>query len=108
MEEEEIPLQMRVMQQPVLDYQNLYKKVFLEEAFQGLSPRQKWDHQINLIPGHSPLRERCYPLATRERQAMQDFIATNLAGGKIKASDLPYASPFFFRPKPGTGELRGI
>jgi hypothetical protein len=39
---------------------------------------------------------------------MQDFIDTNLAGRKIKASNSPYVSLFFFRPKLGTGELRGI
>jgi hypothetical protein len=107
-EEEEVPLQMRALQQSAPEYQNLFRKVFSEEAFQGLPPRWKWDHQINLVPRHSPLRGKCYLLATREQQAMQDFIETNLAGRKIKASNLPYVSPFFFRLNPETGELRGI
>jgi hypothetical protein len=47
-------------------------------------------------------------LAFREKEALKDFISTNKLSGKIRGSDSPFASPFFFRPKPGTGELRGI
>jgi hypothetical protein len=41
MEEGEVPIKMRTLQQATPDYQNLYKKVFSEEAFQGLPPRWK-------------------------------------------------------------------
>jgi hypothetical protein len=47
-------------------------------------------------------------LVAWEKEALKEFVETNLKSGKIQRSDLPYASPFFFRPKPGTGELRGI
>jgi hypothetical protein len=106
-EEGMVPLQMRSMEETP-DYPRTYEKVFLEDAFQGLPPRRRWDHQINLAPGHTPLRGRCYPLAAREREVLKEFINMNEGSGKIRKSNSPYASPFFFRPKPGTGELRGI
>jgi hypothetical protein len=45
---------------------------------------------------------------TKEKEALKDFVKTNLVSRKIQGSDSPYASPFFFRPKQGLGELRGI
>jgi hypothetical protein len=102
-----VPLQMRSIEETP-DYSELYKRVFSEEVFQGLPPWRKWDHQINLLLEHSPLWGRCYPLAAREKEALREFIEVKLKSGKIKRSDSPYASPFFFRPKPGTGELWGI
>jgi hypothetical protein len=89
-------------------YSEIFERAFSEDGFKDLPPRQKWDHAINLKDGHGPIRGRCYPLAYREKDALKEFISTNEASGKIRKSDLPYASPFFFRPKPGTGELRGI
>jgi hypothetical protein len=47
-------------------------------------------------------------LASQEKEALREFISTNEGSGKIRRSDSSFASPFFFRPKPGTGELRGI
>jgi hypothetical protein len=90
------------------DYPSIFKRVFSEEAFNGLPPRRKWDHAINLVPEHGLIRGKCYPLAFREKQALKEFVDTNRLSGKIRNSDSPFASPFFFRPKPGTGELRGI
>jgi hypothetical protein len=84
-----VPLQMWIIAEEPPDYTTIYKEVFSEEAFQELLPRQKWDHQINLVPGHTPLRGRCYLLVAWERQALKEFIATNMDGGKIKKSDLP-------------------
>jgi hypothetical protein len=82
-EEGEVPLQMRMLQERPLDYPGIFKEVFSEEAFRGLPPQRKWDHCINLIPDHAPVRGKCYPLATREQQAMKDFIISNLEGQKI-------------------------
>jgi hypothetical protein len=89
-------------------YPEIFEKVFSEDAFNDLPPRRKWDHAINLKPDHGLIRGRCYPLAYWEKSALQEFVSTNKGSGKIRRSDSPYASPFFFRPKPGTGELRGI
>jgi hypothetical protein len=90
------------------DYPTIFQKVFSEDAFNDLPLRRKWDHTINLVPGHGLVRGRCYPLASREKDALKDFIMTNEGSGKIKRSDSSFASPFFFRPKSGTGELQGI
>jgi hypothetical protein len=38
------------------DYLTIYEKVFSEEAFNSLPPQRKWDHAINLVLGHSPVR----------------------------------------------------
>jgi hypothetical protein len=43
-----------------------------------------------------------------EREELKWFIDTNQKVGKIQPSTLPFMSPFFFQPKPGTGELHGI
>jgi hypothetical protein len=106
-EEETTPLQMRAIDE-VPRYTKTFEKVFSKNAFDELPLWRKWDHQINLILNHMPLRGRCYPLAAREKTALKDFVGMNLRTGKIKESDSPYTSPFFFRPKLGTGELRGI
>jgi hypothetical protein len=102
-----VPMQMRNVSK-VPDYKARFPRVFSEVAFQDLPLRRKWDHQINLVPGHSPLRGQCYPLAAREREALESFVEINLKSGRIQGSDSPYASPFFFRPKLGSRELRGI
>jgi hypothetical protein len=47
-------------------------------------------------------------LAAREKEALKKFVEENTADRRIRKSSSPYASPFFFRPKQGTTELRGI
>jgi hypothetical protein len=44
----------------------------------------------------------------KEKEALKTFIHTNLEDRKIRPSDSPYASSFFFRSKQGTTKLRGI
>jgi hypothetical protein len=90
------------------DYPSLYPSMFSKNGFWELPPRRKWDHAINLVEGHVPPRGRCYPLAVRGREALREFITTNIQDVKIRGSDSPYASPFFLRPKPGTTKLHGI
>jgi hypothetical protein len=105
---ERIPLPMRSLQEPKPKYDEEYTSVFLEGEFRGLPPRRKWDHQIELEKEHSPPRGKCYPLAAREKEALKKFITDNLEDRRIRGSDSPYTSPFFFRPKAGMSELRGI
>jgi hypothetical protein len=45
------------------DYGKKYARVFSEGAFQTLPERRKWDHKIDLVSGHVPLKGRCYLLA---------------------------------------------
>jgi hypothetical protein len=44
----------------------------------------------------------------KEKEAMKRFIDDNVQDKRIRKSSSPYASPFFFRPKPGTTELHSI
>jgi hypothetical protein len=39
---------------------------------------------------------------------MEKFVKENLESGRIRPSQSHFASPFFFRPKPGTSQLQGI
>jgi hypothetical protein len=89
-------------------YEEEYPKVFSEEEFRELPPRRKWDHTIELKEGHQPPWGKCYLLAAKEKDALKKFITENRQDRRIWESSLPYASPFFFRPKQGTTELRGI
>jgi hypothetical protein len=82
--------------------------VFLEESFQDLPLRREWDHAINLVEGAKAPRGQCYPLSHTELGVLKEFLKMNIEMGKIRLSNSPYASPFFFCPKLGTGELRGI
>jgi hypothetical protein len=107
-DEVQIPLQMRTLANETPNYPEEFEQVFSEEGFKGLPPRRRWDHVIQLKEGHTPPRGRCYPLAARKKEALKEFIGTNLHDGKIRTGDSPYMSLFFFRPKPGGMELCGI
>jgi hypothetical protein len=108
--ERSVPLPMcRVKDEdPTTWYWFLFPKVFSEEAFNALLPWIPCDHAINLVDRTHLLKRWYYPLAHGERQALQDFLKVNVETGKICPSNSQYASPFFFRPKPGTSKLRGI
>jgi hypothetical protein len=51
---------------------------------------------------------QCYLLLTKEKPALQEFLEKNLKSERIRPSTSPFASPFFFRAKLGTQELRAI
>ena len=48
---------------------------------------------------------KIYPLSPNEKKATEDFLEENLATGKIRPSNSPQASPFFFVKKKD-GKLR--
>jgi hypothetical protein len=77
-------------------YQELSPEVFSEELFKDLPPQREWDHKIDLIEGSKALRGCCYPLLQGEMEALRDFLKTNIEAGKIRVSNSPYASLFFF------------
>jgi hypothetical protein len=106
--EEEAVLPMRKVDECCPCYQELFPQVFSEEAFKELPPWWKWDHAIELTKGAKPPRRWCYPLSQKEDEALQEFIKKNKETSKIQKSNSPFASPFFFRLKQGTEELRGI
>ena len=93
------------------DYVKEFPMVFSEDEYQKLPPRRPWDHAIEIEKGKEGVtpRGKCYPLTRHERDLLDNFIDENLKSGRIRPSQSPYASPFFFRPKPGNeDELRGI
>jgi hypothetical protein len=105
------PLVMCVIQEgPGLtpDYIKLFPEVFSEEGFEDLPPQRPWDHMIDLVEGAAPPHGKCYPLSRSKREELKRFINMNKKAGMIHPSMSPFASPFFFRPKPGMGTLHGI
>ena len=52
-----------------------------------------------------PKIDKIYPLSPDEKKATKDFLEENLAAGKIRPSNSPQASPFFFVKKKD-GKLR--
>ena len=80
-------------------YLEEYKNVFSEESFEQLSQHQSWDHTIDLKPDFKPSDCKVYPLVLKEQDALKDFIAENLALGRIQYSKSFIVSPFFFIKK---------
>ena len=83
-----------------------YADVFAKTEFDKLPPHRPWDHEIQLREGWDrdpKLRGKIYPLNPRETQALDDFIDENLKSGRIRPSNSPIASPFFFVGKKDGG-----
>ena len=64
-------------------YLEEYKDVFSEESFEQLLQYQFQDYTINLKPDFKPSDCKVYPLASKEQDALKDFITENLASGRI-------------------------
>jgi hypothetical protein len=45
---------MRKIEEQTPNYCEEFSGVFLEGEFRELPPRWKWDHQIDLLEGHTP------------------------------------------------------
>lgn len=84
-----------------------FADIFTKEGFDELPPHRPWDHAIELKPGSEPRDCKVYPISPNEDQALRDFIEENLKTGRIRPSQSPMASPFFFIKKKD-GSLRPI
>ena len=97
--------------QIVLDYPDRYLKqysdVFSEEDFDKLPPRRPWDHCIEPSADFKPINCKIYALTRDEQQALDNFLEENLRSGRVRPSNSPMASPFFFIKK-GDGSLRPV
>jgi hypothetical protein len=80
-----------------------YRSVFSEKASHRLPKHQPWDHAIDIKPDKDLKKSFLYALTPAEQQAEQEYITEHLAKGYIRPSKSPYASPFFFVAKKGTG-----
>ena len=80
-----------------------FPSVFNKQGFDELPKRRPWDHAIELTPGSKPVDCKVYPLNLNEQKALDEFLEENLRSGRIRPSNSPMASPFFFvKKKDGT------
>lgn len=84
-----------------------YPDIFSEEGFDQLPPRQPWDHCIESTPDFIPMNCKIYALTLDEQKALDEFLEENLQTGRIRPSNSPMASPFFFILKTD-GSLRPV
>ena len=80
-----------------------YAKVFDEPKEGELPPRQPFDHGIELKEAFFPKVAKSYPMNPKELEACKTFIDEHLKSGKIRKSQSPQASPFFFVQKKDGG-----
>ena len=59
------------------------------------------------MPGSKPIDCKVYPLNLDEQKALDEFLEENLKSGRIRPSNSPMASPFFFVKKKD-GALRPV
>ena len=88
-------------------YLEQYADVFSEEDFDKLPPRRPWDHCIELSADFKPVNCKIYALNREEQQALDIFLEENLRSGRVRPSNSPMASPFFFIKK-ADGSLRPV
>ena len=85
-----------------------YEDVFTKKDFDELPPHRPWDHAIELLPGtEQRLDCKIYPLSRDEQEQLDEFLEEQLRTGRIRPSQSPMASPFFFVKKKD-GRLRPV
>ena len=80
-----------------------YAKVFDKPGEGELPPRQSFDHGIELKETFVPKVAKSYPMNPKEMEACKAFINKHLKSGKIRKSQSPQASLFFFVQKKDGG-----
>ena len=86
-----------------------FPEVFKDAVFEKLPEHHTWDHVINFKEGMDIEKLKCpvYPLLRAEQDELKRFLKENLDTGRIRMSDSPVASPFFFVKKK-TADLRPV
>lgn len=82
-----------------------YRHLFEESTAERFPPKRPWDHEIKLKEGFQPKVFKTYPLSPAEDKELAEFLETNLRLGRIRPSQSPMGSPFFFVAKKN-GKLR--
>ena len=85
--------------------QRILLSIFEEEAHR-FPPSWACDHEIKLDESFVPKVGKVFPLTPWEQKAMEDFLEENLKLGRIRPSNSPQASSFFFVDKKDTDDLR--
>ena len=80
-----------------------YAKVFDEPKDGKLPPQQPFDHAIDLKETFILKVAKTYPMNPKEMEACKEFIDKHLKSSKIRKSQSPQASPFFFVQKKDGG-----
>ena len=80
-----------------------YTKVFDEPKDRKLPPWWPFNHAIDLKETFIPKVSKVYPMNPKEMDACKEFVNKNLKSGKIRKSQSPQASPFFFMQKKDGG-----
>ena len=80
-----------------------YAKVFDEPGEGELPPQWPSDHRIDLKETIIPKVAKTYPMNPKEMEVCKAFINKHLKSGKIRKSQSPQASPFFFIQKKDRG-----
>ena len=80
-----------------------YAKVFDEPKDREPLPQWPFDHGIDLKETFVPKVAKTYPMNPKEMEACKVFIDKNLKVGKIRKSQSPQASSFFFIQKKDGG-----
>ena len=85
----------KVEQKLPLQYSK-YVKVFSEPKDGKLPPQRPFNHTIDLKEIFVPKVAKSYLMNPKEMEACKEFINEHLKSGKIRKSQSPQASPFFF------------
>ena len=80
-----------------------YTKVVDEPKGGELPPWQPFDHRIELKETFVLKVAKSYPMNSKKMEACKAFIDKHLKSGKIRKSQSPQASPFFFVQKKDGG-----
>jgi hypothetical protein len=89
-------------------YKELFLKVFSEESFKDLPLKREWDHVINLVEGAKGAERVVLPTISERTSSPKRFLEDKHGNRQNTGKQLSFTSPFFFRLKQGTGELREI
>ena len=76
-----------------------FAQIFSKEATDHVLLLCPYDHKINLGESFVPKIGKIYPLSSNEKKATKNFLEENLAAGKIRPSNSPQVSLFFFVKK---------
>ena len=76
-----------------------YAVVFSETDIPLPGHHGRLDHEIKLAEDFKPKKGSIYPLSSKEREELDEFLNKNLACGKIRPSVSPQAAPIFFVAK---------
>jgi hypothetical protein len=107
-EEEKKKKREKTVEEDLPAYLQDYRDVFDKKEFDELPLSRLWDHAIKLIEGaDTTFKCQLYGLSHNKRAQLNDFLEENLRTGRIRRSNSPMASPFFFVKKKD-GRLRPV